>query len=217
MAVSYSNQATVASAAGRELPPGTIERHAAVDRGFHWLTAVAMFVLLATGLLPVVGVRFAWVEIHWIAGLLLTLLVLFHVIRATFWQRLKCMLVRQKDLQELRGVRAGKYTLAQKLMHLAFSVAVLTAVVTGLLLLKKVQTPVLTRDPYLFTEGTWGFIHVLHDFSAYLSVTLVIIHVYFALLPEKAHYLRAMIKGWVYRDELRADHDLDKIDRMNQR
>ena len=36
-----------------------------------------------------------------------------------------------------------------------------------------------------------------------LAVTLVIIHVYFSLLPEKHMYLRAMVKGWITREELR--------------
>ena len=31
-----------------------------------------MLVLLVTSLLPWVGVRFAWVEIHWIAGIVLS-------------------------------------------------------------------------------------------------------------------------------------------------
>lgn len=194
------------------LPPGAIERHAPIDRAFHWITAATMFVLLGTGLLPIVGIRFAWVEIHWIAGIVLTAAVVFHTIRATFWQKLRCMMIRGRDFAELRGGLATKYTLAQKSMHLAFSLALLTAIVTGVLMLAKVETPFLERDPYVFTESTWGIIHVLHDFSAYLSVTLVIIHVYFSLLPEKRVYLRSMIKGWVTREELREqNHDVDRM------
>jgi cytochrome b subunit of formate dehydrogenase len=195
------------------LPADRIERHAAVDRVFHWVTAVTMFVLLGTGLLPIVGIRFAWVEIHWIAGIFLTAAVLFHIVRSLFWQQLRTIWIRLRDLRELTGQeRPGKYTLAQKLMHHAFTLALLTAVVTGVLMLAKVQTPFLERDPYLFTERTWGIIHVLHDLSALLSVTLIIIHVYFSLLPEKRLYLRAMIKGWVTREELQVYHDGDQHD-----
>jgi formate dehydrogenase subunit gamma len=201
-----------ARGAGDALPPGAIERHAAVDRAFHWITAATMFVLLGTSLLPVVGIHFAWVEIHWIAGIVLTAAVLFHIIRATFWQKLRCMWIRARDFKELRGAPSTKYTLAQKSMHLAFSLALLTAIVTGVLMLAKVQTPFLERDPYLFTESAWGVIHVLHDLSAFLSVTLVIIHVYFSLLPEKRVYLRSMVKGWVTREELREqNHDVDRM------
>ena len=200
---------TSRAAGSDDAPPGErIERHAPVDRAFHWLTALTLFVLLGTSLLPVVGIRFAWVEIHWIAGIALTLLVLFHIVRSLVWQQLRTIWVNSSDLGELSGKPApGKYTLAQKLMHHAFTVALLTAVVTGVMMLAKVQTPFLARDPYLFTEKTWGIIHVLHDFAAFLSVTLVIIHIYFSLLPEKRLYLRAMVKGWITREELKEHHD----------
>ena len=189
-----------------------IERHAAVDRVFHWITAVSVFVLLGTGLLPVIGIQFAWVEIHWMAGIALTALVLFHIVRSLIWQHLRTIWVHAHDLGELTGKSSpGKYTVAQKLMHLAFTVALLTAVVTGLMMLAKVETPFLQRDPYLFTEKTWGIIHVLHDLSSLLTLTLVIIHVYFGLLPEKRMYLRAMAKGWITREELKEHHDGDRL------
>ena len=47
----------------------TLLRHAGPDRAFHWLTAATMLVLLGTSLLPVVGIRFAWLVPHWVAGL----------------------------------------------------------------------------------------------------------------------------------------------------
>jgi formate dehydrogenase subunit gamma len=205
MATPYPlDDAKPAVSTGDTLPPGAIERHAAVDRAFHWITAATMFVLLGTSLLPIVGIRFAWVEIHWIAGIVLTAAVLFHIIRATFWQKLRCMLIRGRDFAELRGAPAPKYTLAQKSMHLAFSLALLTAIVTGVLMLAKVQTPFLERDPYLFTEQGWGII----------PVTLVIIHVYFSLLPEKRVYLRSMVKGWATKEELREqNHDVERMGR----
>ena len=43
-----------------------------------------MFALLITAFLPKVGVQFNWVLYHWIAGLLLTVSILFHMIHATF-------------------------------------------------------------------------------------------------------------------------------------
>jgi len=47
--------------------------------------AASMLVLLFTSFLPIVGIRFAWVTIHWIAGVVLTLSVLYHMIHASFW------------------------------------------------------------------------------------------------------------------------------------
>ena len=59
-------------------------RHHAADRVYHWLMAISMLVLLITGFLPVLGIKFAWVAPHWIAGVVLTVLVLFHIVRALF-------------------------------------------------------------------------------------------------------------------------------------
>lgn len=185
-----------------------VARHAAVDRVFHWLVAASVLALLGTGLLPVVGVEFSWITIHWIAGVILTAAVLFHIVRASFWQRLRCIWIRTKDFREIsHSALPGKYSLAQKLMHHAMTLVVLTAVVTGLLMMARIDTPFWERDPYLLSASTWGVVYVLHGIAALLTVTLVMIHVYFGLLPEKRLYLRAMIRGWMTREELMTHHD----------
>jgi formate dehydrogenase subunit gamma len=189
----------------------TVLRHAGVDRLFHWLMALVMTVLLATSLLPVIGVRFAWYTIHWVSGLLLTVIILFHIVRALFWQRPASMLTL--DSADLGGGRSGKYTPAQKLMHLAWTVAILVAIVTGLLLLQKAGVPFLERDPYARSLSTWGALTLLHDLAALLSVFLILVHVYFGVLPEKRGYLRAMIGGRIARADLAAEHDLNRVER----
>jgi Prokaryotic cytochrome b561 len=65
--------------------PARIPRHSLVARLFHWTMAVAMFVLLFTGFLPKVGVQFNWVTYHWIAGTVLTISILFHIVHASFF------------------------------------------------------------------------------------------------------------------------------------
>jgi formate dehydrogenase subunit gamma len=189
----------------------TIVRHAGIDRLFHWLMAATMIVLLATSLLPVIGVHFGWYTIHWVAGLLLTVIILAHILRAVFWQRSATMLALRGA--DLAGKAAGKYTLAQKLMHLAWTVAVLVAIVTGLLLLQKAGVPFLTRDPYARPLATWGLLTLLHDLAALLSVFLILVHVYFGLLPEKRAYLRAMVSGRIARSDLAAGHDITRVER----
>ena len=72
--------------------------------------------------------------------------MLLHVLRALFWQGLRAITCALRDLS---GARPGKYSLAQKLMHLAWTVAVLVAIVTGLMLMKKAGVPFLARDPYV--------------------------------------------------------------------
>jgi len=187
-----------------------IIRHAGIDRLFHWVMAATMFVLLATSLLPLVGVRFGWYEVHWISGIILTLVILLHIVRSLVWQRLITITPRPSDLS---STLPGKYTPAQKLMHLAWTVAILVAIVTGLILTVKAGVPFLTRDPYVYSLRTWGVMTLLHDLAALLSVFLILVHVYFGILPEKRAYLRAMVLGWVRRDELKSAHDLDRVAR----
>ena len=185
-------------------------RHAGIDRLFHWVTAATMTVLLATSLLPIVGVRFAWYEVHWISGVILTLFILLHIVRGLFWQRVGTITPRPSDLSP--GL-PGKYTPAQKLMHLGWTVAILVAIVTGLILTVKSGVPFLTRNPYAYSLKVWGVMTLLHDLAALLSVFLILVHVYFGILPEKRAYLRAMVFGWVRRGELKAAHDLDRVAR----
>lgn len=186
-----------------------VERHAFVDRAFHWLTAATMVALLATGLLPVVGIHFAWLDVHAISGVLLTVVILLHVVRAVTAQSLRSMRLRPADLST---ALPGKYSVAQKLMHLGWTVTVLLAILTGLVLLKKAGV-LLARDPYLLQLETWGLLTLLHDLSALLAVFLIMVHVYFGILPEKRMYLRSMVRGWVTRQELAANHDPERVAR----
>jgi cytochrome b subunit of formate dehydrogenase len=187
-----------------------MQRHARIDRWFHWVMALTMAVLMATSLLPVLGIRFAWYGVHWMAGIVLTLVILLHIIRALFWQNPRSIMLTASDFSA-RG--AGKYTLAQKLMHLAWAVAVLVAIVTGLVMLKKAGVSFLARDPYVLSSASWGVMTLLHDLAALLSVFLVLVHVYFAILPEKRGYLRAMTGGGIKPSELSAEHDPARVAR----
>jgi formate dehydrogenase subunit gamma len=195
----------VAIAADRacDLTPAAerVQRHAGVDRLFHWLTALTVLILMGTGILPHVGVHFDWLAIHWVTGLALTVLVILHIVRSLFWQHLTAIWF---TCAEFRVRRAVKYSIAQRLMHHALGLVVLAAVVTGLLMLKKIRTPFLVRDPYFLGAGSWGVVYFIHGLAALAAVTLVMIHIYFALIPENRRYLRAMIRGWMTREEQRA-------------
>lgn len=183
---------------------GRIERHAGIDRLFHWLTAASVLTLMATGLLPVVGVKFDWVVIHWIVGCVLIVLVLFHIVRSLVWQRFRTMWFTSAEISRRQ---VGKYSVAQKLMHLAMTLMILGATITGATMLAKMDTPLWKRDPYVLSQATWGTVYVIHGLAALAAVTLVMIHVYFSLLPENRMYLRAMIKGWITRQELLRHHE----------
>src|ERR1019366_6700636 len=65
--------------------PKHVPRHSLVARLFHWIMAASMLTLLFTAFLPKVGVQFPWVTYHWIAGAVLTVSIVFHIIHASFW------------------------------------------------------------------------------------------------------------------------------------
>jgi cytochrome b subunit of formate dehydrogenase len=185
-----------------------LERHAAVDRGFHWIMAISVFALLFTGILPILGIDFAWLTIHWVAGLILTGAVVFHTVRALIWQRPREMWISGQDFSEPfdASVKPGKYSLAQKGMHHAMTVLVLLVIGTGLALFAVMDTPWWDRSNAL-SEATLGWMFVLHGLSTLGLVGLTALHVYFAIRPEKRFYTRSMISGWISQDEHRANHD----------
>ncbi len=195
-------------------------RHAFIDRLFHWGTALAVLILLGTAFLPILGWNFAWVATHWVTGVVLTLLIVFHTVRAMFWQNLRSMWISLDDI--CKGVQlarwnlrisetppspSGKYSLAQKLIHFLFAFVVGATIVTGCMMLAKIDTPWWERNPYWIEEGTWGVVYVLHDLSALMLVTMIMAHIYFALRPEKLHFTRSMILGWITRAEYKKHHD----------
>ena len=63
-----------------------VVRHVGLDRAIHWVVAASVITLLATGFLPILGLEFAWVTIHWAAGFVLIAVVALHIVRALFWQ-----------------------------------------------------------------------------------------------------------------------------------
>jgi cytochrome b subunit of formate dehydrogenase len=205
--------------AARQDLPLRIPRHSLVARLFHWVMAAAMFVLLVTAFLPVAGVRFPWVTWHWMAGLVLTGSILFHVVHATFWLDFWSIWVGPKDVPELRaevlrelghdvpGPRPGKYPLGNRLYHLVIVCTGLAVVVTGLFMMVRVRTPFFTRNPYLFGDTTWGVTYVAHGMAGVALVGLVIAHVYFAVRPDKWWITRSMLLGWITRREYLEHHD----------
>jgi cytochrome b subunit of formate dehydrogenase len=185
-----------------------ITRHAPVDRLFHWITALTVLLLMGSAFLPILGFRFSWLPLHWITGVVLGVATLFHLMRATFFQRLRTIAPRPRDISDLLNRRrAAKYTPAQKLMHAVLGTAVLVAVVTGFIMLAKVDTPLWKRNPYLLESSTWGVVYVLHGAAALVTLTLTMTHIYFSLLPEKRAYLRAMIGGQMTREQAAVFHD----------
>lgn len=202
--------------------PSRIERHSFAARVFHWVMAFAMLALLFTAFLPIVGVKFAWVQWHWWAGLLLTASILFHIVHATFVLDFWSIWVGPKDIPELKaellreigkepgGPKPGKYPLGNRLYHLVVMIAGLAVVITGILMMYRVRTPLFVRDPYIFSDQAWGFTYVLHGLAGVGFVGLVIAHIYFALRPEKLWITKSMIFGWITRRDYLTYHEPDR-------
>ena len=201
------------------LPP-KIKRHSFAARAFHWVMAAAMFVLLFTAFLPKLGVQFDWVAYHWIAGLVLTASVIFHIVHATFYMDFWSIWPDRADLedawrrtQRFLGRSAppprkfAKYPLENKLYHGAVLVTGLSVILTGVFMMFRVRTALFPRNPYLFGDMTWGMMYVLHGLAGVGLITLVIVHVYFAVRPEKLAITESMIFGSMSRDFYVKEHD----------
>ena len=202
--------------------PANILRHSFVSRVFHWVMAFSMLTLLLTAFLPIVGVQFAWVYWHWMAGILLTASVMFHIVHATFVLDFWSIWVGPKDIPEFKaemlrevgidapGPKPGKYPLGNRLYHLAVVVAGLSVIITGILMMWRVRTGIVERNPYILTDSTWGITYVVHGLMGVGFVGLVIAHIYFALRPEKLWITKSMIFGTVTRRQYLEHHDPDR-------
>jgi cytochrome b subunit of formate dehydrogenase len=193
--------------------PEQIPRHSLVARMFHWVMAAAMFTLLFTAFLPKAGVQFNWVTYHWIAGSVLTASIIFHVIHASFWLDFWAIWPDKADLADAsRRVRRflgrpaapprrfAKYPLENKLYHGAIIVTGLSAIGTGVFMMCRVHTIFFPRNPYIFSDMTWGLMYVLHGLAGIGLIALVMVHVYFAVRPEKLDITKSMVFGTMKRE-----------------
>src|SRR5262249_4893200 len=200
--------------------PERIARHSLGARLFHFIMAVALFALLFTAFLPKVGIMFGWVTYHWIAGVVLTISIVYHFFHASFWLDFWSIWPDREDIEDAsRRIRRAlgrpasaprkfaKYPLENKLYHLVVMLAGLAVVVTGVFMMSRVQTPFFTRNPYLFGDLTWGWMYALHGLAGIGFVALVTVHVYFAVRPEKFFITKSMIFGWITREQYLEHHD----------
>ena len=206
------------AAAGRI--PERVPRHNLSARLFHAIMAVAMLALLFTAFLPKVGVEFPWVTYHWIAGIVLSISVIYHIFDAFLGQDFWSIWPDNMDIEDAgrrmklaMGQAApeprkfGKYPLENKLYHLVVMLAGLSVIGTGLFMMKRVRTPFFPRNPYLFSDMTWGWMYVLHGLAGVGFVALVTVHIYFAIRPEKFFITKSMIFGWMSREKYLEHYD----------
>ena len=212
-----------ASAAAVAHVPDRVARHSLAARMFHWIMAASMFALLITAFLPKVGVQFPWVTYHWIAGAVLTVSIIYHILHATFWMDFWSIWPDKTDMQDasrrlkrFMGQEApaprrfGKYPLENKMYHAVIVLTGLAVILTGVFMMFRVRTAFFPRNPYLFGDMTWGLMYVLHGLAGVGLIALVMVHVYFAVRPEKFVITKSMVFGSLPKDYYLEHHDPER-------
>ncbi len=169
-------------------------RHKLADRLFHWIMALLVIILLGTAFLPILGVKFDWVPIHWMAGVLLIVAIIYHLYRAVFVHGLKEMLPTGADMK-MSSAPEQKYDVHQKLYHWSVGTIVLALLITGGIMMAKIDTPLWKRDPSILSDWNWGIVYSIHGGASMLLIFFFILHIYFAFLPEHRTLLQSMIFG----------------------
>lgn len=212
------------AAAGASLKaalPTRIVRHGRSARISHWILAAATFALLITAFVPILGLQFPWVTIHWISGLIFGAYILYHIVDTTVrlsWGRMWIGLrevgdafVRTRDFfrrTEDPARRPGKWGTENKVFHHLTAVAGLGVLATGLLMMARVDTWFWEANPYFYeiADTTWGWVYVLHGVTAVAFVGLLMAHIYLAVRPDNFWITLSMIRGWITREDYLDHH-----------
>lgn len=188
---------------------GYVRRFSRVERLLHWVNALGFFFLLATGLilyLPTLSVLVArrqliqslhfWSGVGWLAAL--AAVVILGGTRLLRTAR-ELESFDSDDLRWLRGKKApqGRFNAGQKINAALTAAFTILFGVSGLLL--------------WFGEGDTRFRFastvILHDGLMYVSLVLLVGHLYLALVhPATRHALRGMTVGTVSEEWARRHH-----------
>lgn len=200
--------------------PERIERHTSASRYSHWLLAASVLTLLVTGFVPVLGLKFPWVTIHWIAGLALAAYTIFHTVHVVQRKALGAMWISVKEMGEMwqriklmaggagkEPGKPGKWGTENKAFHLVTMAAGLVVVATGLLMMLRVNTIFAPANPYILSDRMWGVMFAFHGLAAVVFVAAILVHIYFALHPTKHWITWSMIRGWISRRDYVWHHD----------
>jgi cytochrome b subunit of formate dehydrogenase len=200
--------------------PERITRHGKSARYSHWTLAVATLTLVVTAFVPMLGLLFPWVTVHWLAGLILAGYIVYHVVDTLArksWGAGSMLWIGPKEIGESvsrtreffqrdegdPAKRPGKWGVENKLFHHAIMVAGFGVVLTGIFMMLRIKTWFWEANPYFnnLADSTVGLIFLIHGICAASFVGLLIAHIYFALRPETLWFTRSMFKGWITREE----------------
>jgi formate dehydrogenase subunit gamma len=179
---------------------GYVRRFSPVERLLHWVNALGFFFLLATGLilyLPSLSILVArrqliqsmhfWAGVGWLSALAIVFVLGFRRLLRTA-RELESF--DRDDLRWLRGGKApqGRFNAGQKIN------AVLTAAFTVLFGISGLLLWFGEEDTRLRFASTV----ILHDGLMYVSLALLVGHLYLALIhPTTRHALRGITVGTV--------------------
>ena len=187
-----------------------VRRFSRTERALHWANAAGFLVLLGSGLvlyLPrlavLVGRRPLVKDVHFWSGIgwvtVLALVVLLGDRRGLLRTARELDVFDRDDRLWLRGrhTPSGRFNAGQKLN------AVLTAAFTVLFLLSGLLLWLGERD----TRFRFASTVVLHDGLMYVSLFLVVGHLYLTLIhPTTRHSLRGMTLGTVHEEWAHVHH-----------
>jgi len=206
-------EATATPRAGTTRParPRYVERFTLTERMLHWVHAAAFFVLLGSGLIlyiPALSTAFAdrplIKDVHFLtavswAGAMLLIVVLGNR-RAVMATAREIDLFDRDDRRFLAGrpgAPQGRFNAGQKVNAIVTAAFATLFFVSGMLLWLG------ERDTRFHLGGTL----YLHDALMYVSVVIVVGHLYLALIHRSTrHALRGITLGNVREDWARAHH-----------
>jgi formate dehydrogenase subunit gamma len=199
---------------------GYVKRFSAAERVLHWVNAAGFFFLLVTGLIlylpslsmlvsrrqTIQGIHF-WGGVGWLCVLAAVVVLGFRRLTATARE------IERFDTDDLRWLRGrktpqGKFNAGQKVN------AILTAAFTVLFGISGVLLWVGEQD----TRFRFASTVILHDGLMYVSLLLLVGHLYLALIhPATRHALRGMTLGdvrveWAVRHHPKWNPDDVQVD-----
>ena len=191
------------------MKPGYVRRFSRMERLLHWVNALGFFFLLATGLilyLPALSVLVArrqliqslhfWAGVGWLGALVAVVVLGGRRMLRTARE------LESFDRDDLRWLRRGKapqgrFNAGQKINAALTAAFTILFGVSGLLLWFGEQD---TRLRFASTV-------LLHDGLMYVSLALLVGHLYLALIhPATRHALRGMTLGTVSEEWARRHH-----------
>ncbi len=182
-----------------------ILRHKFLARVSHWFLVIAFFTTALT------GVAFFFPDFAWLTEILGTpqlaraihpftgiIMFIAFIILAIVYAHHN--IPEKNDIRWLKGIVEvlkgnehdvaynGKYNLGQKMLFWTLNLAMITLLVTGIIMWRKYFS-------HNFSIPVLRWAIVLHSASAFMLFTGIMVHIYMAFWVKGS--IRAMVEGWV--------------------